>query len=137
MSQNVMFVLSVSKKYVRQKKLSFEEIKQRAKCARKTPGSSAQISIRYERNVYVAEYAKHIAKSICQLCLLPAPFCNFQGDPYLETHHIKWLSKGGADTIENTVALCPNCHKKMHVVDVEEDKQKLRQRVSDLLAESN
>ncbi len=27
----------------------------------------------------------------------------------------EWLSKG-AGSIENTVALCPNCHKKMHIV---------------------
>ena len=26
-------------------------------------------------------------------------------------------SKGVADSIDNTVALCPNCHRKMHVVD--------------------
>ena len=48
-----------------------------------------------------------------------------QNEPYLETHHIEWLCNGGADTIENTVALCPNCHKKMHVVDDPQDKAKL------------
>ena len=31
----------------------------------------------------------------------------------------------GQITIENTVALCPNCHKKMHVVDDPQDKNKL------------
>ena len=47
------------------------------------------------------------------------------GEPYLETHHIVWLSEGGEDSIENTVALCPNCHRKMHVVNLQEDIDKL------------
>ncbi len=45
------------------------------------------------------------------------PFLDVEGKPYLEVHHIKWLSKGGADSIENAIALCPNCHSKMHVID--------------------
>ncbi|MFV5483444.1 HNH endonuclease [Acinetobacter towneri] len=49
--------------------------------------------------------------------------------PYLETHHIVWLARGGEDTISNTVALCPNCHKRMHLLDLEEDKVKLLSRV--------
>ena len=31
------------------------------------------------------------------------------------------LSKGGEDTVENAVALCPNCHRKMHSLCLEED----------------
>ncbi|WP_429628901.1 HNH endonuclease [Tunturiibacter psychrotolerans] len=42
--------------------------------------------------------------------------------PYLECHHIVWLARGGDDTIENTVAMCPNCHRRMHVLD---DRRKL------------
>ncbi|EKM6788635.1 HNH endonuclease, partial [Escherichia coli] len=34
--------------------------------------------------------------------------------PYLEVHHVIPLSKGGADTPENCVALYPNCHKALH-----------------------
>jgi 5-methylcytosine-specific restriction protein A len=43
----------------------------------------------------------------------------------LETHHIKWLSKDGEDCIENTVALCPNCHRKMHILDLGDDRKQL------------
>ena len=68
------------------------------------------------RNPYVAELAKRKAKGICQLCENPAPFNDKDGKPYLETHHIVWLSEGGEDTIENCTALCPNCHKKMHIL---------------------
>ncbi len=63
----------------------------------------------------------------CELCEEPAPFTNKNGEPYLETHHIIWLSKEGPDTIENTTALCPNCYRKMHVVESEEDIEKLKQ----------
>lgn len=80
------------------------------------------------RDPYIAEYAKRRANGMCQLCMLPAPFNKANGDPYLESHHIIWLSEGGADSIENTVALCPNCHRKMHVVNLPEDVQRLIER---------
>ena len=70
----------------------------------------------YARDVYVAEYTKERANGICQLCGNPAPFIDKDGKPYLESHHIVWLSDGGSDTIDNTAALCPNCHRKMHYV---------------------
>ncbi len=69
------------------------------------------------RNTNVADYAKARANGICQLCGKPAPFNDANGNPYLESHHIIWLSRGGADSVDNTVALCPNCHKKMHIID--------------------
>jgi 5-methylcytosine-specific restriction protein A len=43
---------------------------------------------------------------------------------------VTWLSAGGADTIENTVALCPNCHRKMHVLDAKGDRKKLRKKAA-------
>ncbi len=84
----------------------------------------------YLRDAYVSEYAKRRANGHCQLCEQPAPFLNNDGKPYLETHHIDWISKGGPDTINNTVALCPNCHRKMHVLDNEEDKQYLLNKIN-------
>ena len=70
----------------------------------------------YIRNQDIAEYTKRRAKGVCQLCGQQAPFNDKNGNPYLECHHIIWLSKGGSDSIDNTVALCPNCHKKMHII---------------------
>ena len=49
-------------------------------------------------------------------------------EAFLECHHIIWLAQGGEDTIANTVALCPNCHRKMHVLNRNADKQKLTKR---------
>lgn len=110
------------KKEKKVRKLSDAELEEKAKESQSTKTSvRTTTSQTYERNVYVTEFAKRRAKGVCQLCEKLAPFKNRLGEPYLETHHIEWLSKGGADTIENTVALCPNCHKKMHVVNDEYD----------------
>ena len=97
-------------------RLTDEEIETRAKTANNMPGARKVISKQYQRDPWVAEYAKRLANGVCQLCEVPAPFKNAKGKPYLETHHIVWLANGGEDTPENTVALCPNCHRKMHIV---------------------
>lgn len=108
------------------RKLTTSEIKQRAE-----DSQSEAVSIRtvkssvYIRNPFVSEYIKRIANGVCQLCNERAPFNDKYSNPYLETHHIEWLSNGGADTIENTVAICPNCHRKMQVLNSEPDKDKL------------
>ena len=118
------------KKEKKAKRLSDAEIEEKAKESQSTKTSvRTTTSQTYERNAYITEYAKRRAKGICQLCNTPAPFKNKLGEPYLETHHIEWLSKGGADIIENTVALCPNCHKKMHIVDSIEDREYLKKRI--------
>lgn len=75
----------------------------------------------YERSKSVSEHTKQRANGYCELCRKRAPFLDKNGEPYLEIHHIKWLSDGGADSIQNTVALCPNCHRKMHNVPEEAD----------------
>ena len=73
------------------------------------------------RDPFVSEYVKRLANGKCELCHQPAPFKDSKGKPYLETHHVIWLSRGGADSIDNLVALCPNCHRKMHIVDNKKD----------------
>lgn len=49
--------------------------------------------------------------------------------PYLESHHIIWLAAGGADSVDNTIALCPNCHRKMHVINDSSDVKILLEKV--------
>ena len=85
----------------------------------------SQTTTTYMRDRYVSEYAKQRANGICQLCNFPAPFIDRDGKPYLESHHIIWLADGGEDSISNTVALCPNCHRKMHALNLDEDVKKL------------
>jgi 5-methylcytosine-specific restriction enzyme A len=99
-----------------------EELLQRLNKSSSTVETKKVISVIYPRNADVVIYTLRRAKGFCQLCRNPAPFIKKDGTQYLETHHIQWLSKEGSDTIQNTVALCPNCHKKMHVLDLQADK---------------
>jgi len=65
------------------------------------------------------------AHGICQLCDIKAPFKGKDGFPYLEIHHIVSFQDGGSDSLDNLVALCPNCHRKVDICPSTEDKQKL------------
>jgi len=107
------------------RRLSTEELKQRAKEANKQPSVRPAQSTGYVRDAAVAEYVRRLANGKCDLCEKPAPFHNKPGEPYLESHHVIWLAKGGEDSIANTVALCANCHRKMHVLNDRHDREKL------------
>ena len=108
--------------------LSVADLESRAASAPERPTSSVTASVVYARDPAVAELAKRRAGGRCDLCRQPAPFMNASDQPYLESHHIEWLARGGADRLENTVALCPNCHRKMHVVDDPTDVRRLKHR---------
>jgi 5-methylcytosine-specific restriction protein A len=70
---------------------------------------------RYARSSLVVAERLFRANGKCDECKKPAPFNRKKnGAPYLEVHHIQPLSKGGLDEIENTIAVCPNCHCKIH-----------------------
>ena len=84
------------------------------------------VSSHFIRNADIVAQSRSRAKGICQLCNQPAPFIDKNGEPYLEVHHIVWLSQGGSDTLDNTAALCPNCHSRMHHLDKPEDVEKLK-----------
>lgn len=118
------------------KKLSLAELEKRALKSNAQSSEFKTTVKQYVRNEYVIEYAKRLANGVCQLCDQPAPFKDKKGMPYLETHHIVWLARGGEDTIFNTVALCPNCHKRMHVLDLEADKTKLLSKIKLLVLEN-
>lgn len=84
----------------------------------------------YYRSVYVREFARKVSNGICQLCDKAAPFTDKRGNPFLEVHHVKYLSQEGTDTIDNVVALCPNCHRKIHQLELEEDLKKIEEKAS-------
>jgi len=121
----------IQKKQQRKEKeasrLSDEDLLKRVRYARKGSGTRQVNTSVHERNPYVAELAKRRANGLCQLCQEQAPFNDKRGNPYLETHHIVWLSKGGEDAIGNIVALCPNCHRKMHSLNLTSDIRKLEE----------
>lgn len=102
---------------VEAERLSGETLQAKAAAASRRKVKPRQSStVTYYRNPIIAKAAKERAGGICQLCGMPAPFDDKDGNPYLESYHIVWLSQGGEDTVEDTVALCPNCHKRMHVL---------------------
>jgi 5-methylcytosine-specific restriction protein A len=111
------------------KKLSDVDLFAKASKAPKKAGERTVTSTQYERDPYVSRLTKRRAKGICELCEQPAPFNDTSGEPYLETHHVDWLARGGEDSLSNTVALCPNCHRRMHVIDSAADKLKLKSKL--------
>ncbi|CAM4313023.1 HNH endonuclease [Erysipelothrix aquatica] len=84
---------------------------------------------RFNRDPAISEYVKRISKGVCGLCDNFAPFNDKNGHPYLHSHHIEYLSNGGLDVIENCIAVCPNCHEKIHVLEDSVDRAKLLEKV--------
>jgi len=115
------FKNKVSLREKKAKKTSDELLLKRVKSAPKKSGIRYIISKQYDRNQDVVEFVKRRANGFCQLCNNSAPFIKKDGEPFLEVHHICWLSDNGDDTIDNAVALCPNCHRKMHSLNLEKD----------------
>jgi len=105
--------------------LSLDELKSRANKSPNKPGSRVATTTTYQRDPNVVNYTLKRANGVCELCEQPAPFKKKNGDPYLEVHHVVQLANGGEDTIENAVALCPNCHRKMHSLGLKSDIDKL------------
>lgn len=68
----------------------------------------------YQRSDYIRRYALKRAGGRCEGCGEDAPFQGKTGAPYLEVHHLKWLSDEGPDAPENVIALCPVCHSRVH-----------------------
>ena len=98
----------------------------------KLPKQSMKKAPVYNRSEAIREQALAYAKGICQLCDREGPF-KVDGVPFLEVHHIKPLSEGGSDTIDNVVGLCPNCHRKVHMVPDVDDQEKMRSRAEAFL----
>ncbi|MDA0313275.1 MAG: HNH endonuclease signature motif containing protein [Gemmatimonadetes bacterium] len=98
-----------------------------------TPRRVSGTSTSFERSPSVVRFVLDAANGVCDLCGLPAPFLRGDGEPFLEVHHVLPLGDGGPDTVENAVALCPNCHRKCHhAKDASATPSQLRGRVSRL-----
>jgi 5-methylcytosine-specific restriction endonuclease McrA len=111
--------------------LADEELRERALSASQAePERRLTRSYYHARNGYVAAYVKRASKGFCDLCGNRAQFEN-DGVPYLECHHVKTLAEGGLDTVNNTVALCPNCHRRVHVLQSISDNTQLRERIEE------
>lgn len=68
----------------------------------------------YTRSDVVKRFARRVADGVCRGCGREAPFVDENGEPFLEVHHLNRLSDGGPDDPDNVIALCPNCHRRVH-----------------------
>jgi len=68
----------------------------------------------YERRPDVRAWILREANGRCECCNGEAPFVRIDGSPYLEVHHAVPLADGGPDTVDNAIAVCPNCHRRLH-----------------------
>jgi 5-methylcytosine-specific restriction enzyme A len=75
--------------------------------------SKAQRNI-YQRSNDIRIYVLGRAKGKCEGCCVAAPFLRVDGSAYLEPHHLRRLSDGGPDHPAHVIALCPNCHRRVH-----------------------
>ena len=95
------------------------------------PNQVVQTITTYLRNNTLKSYVKRRSNYSCEM-----PNCNYipfvkdNNEPYVEVHHVIPLSEGGEDSINNTVALCPNCHRALHYSN---NREYLRRILSDYL----
>lgn len=89
--------------------------RRRLQSAIKAPIAVVATTTVYVRNPDVVAEVLSRANGQCELCGSAAPFLRkSNGSPYLEVHHKLQLSMGGHDSVENAIAICPNCHRREH-----------------------
>jgi 5-methylcytosine-specific restriction protein A len=80
----------------------------------KKPAARLMSVVVYDRNPHVVRAVLRRADGVCEDCRRPAPFLRACGKPYLEVYHKIRLADGGEDTVDNALAICPNCHRRAH-----------------------
>jgi 5-methylcytosine-specific restriction endonuclease McrA len=89
--------------------------KERLKKAKKRPEKMLVLTTVFKRNPDVIAEVRERAKGQCERCGHQAPFYRrSDNSPFLEVHHRIPLAQGGDDSVENAIALCPNCHRQAH-----------------------
>lgn len=83
------------------------------------PGNPAPERVVCERIEYLCDQSVRAwvlenSNGTCEVCHAAAPFLDDWDTPFLEVHHVKPLAGNGTDTIDNAVAICPNCHRRFH-----------------------
>lgn len=79
------------------------------------PAGKVAVQTLYDRSAAVRNYVLLRAGGTCESCDSVAPFTRRNGSPYLEVHHTTRLSDGGLDHPKHTAALCPTCHREIHL----------------------
>lgn len=83
--------------------------------AKSAPGKRITTIEYRARSAAVHRYALARANGICECCGAGAPFENDGGIAYLEVHHLWRLADDGPDAPGNVAAVCPNCHRALHL----------------------
>ena len=97
------------------KERSSENRKKRLEKSNKIPTEIQIISKGFKRNADVIVEVLQRANGVCEKCNQDAPFIRKKDSTlYLEVHHKILLADGGEDSIENAIAVCPNCHRELH-----------------------
>ncbi len=105
--------------------IDFDTLEEKARNTDPRPQQVQQTIYTYSRNNTLKNYVKRRSDYSCEM-----PSCNYQGfqkengERYIEIHHVIPLSERGEDSINNTVALCPNCHRALHYAS---NRQELRE----------
>lgn len=119
LKENILNLITVEKTLEEEIKKSKKDTKEnrqnRLNNRDKKPPKIEVVSTQYKRNADVIIEVLERANGICEKCKNPAPFIRKKDKtPYLEVHHIIRLADSGDDTIENAIAVCPNCHRELH-----------------------
>ena len=91
--------------------------------------SSTDLDKYYISTSTLAEDILAQAHGVCELCGYVVPVERYGAEYekwFLESHYIEWLSRGGHNEPENIIALCPNCHKRIHELSYEEGVELLK-----------
>lgn len=97
------------------KQLNQKERLKKISESNKKPDKITVKHVIFQRNTFVVAEALFRANGRCEKCKQLAPFFKDKDNtPYLEVHHIIPLAENGDDTLENVIALCPNCHRQAH-----------------------
>jgi 5-methylcytosine-specific restriction endonuclease McrA len=97
------------------RQLSPQYLLKKAQSATKKPERKKVETSTYNRNHAIVVYVQERSGFKCEV-----DSCNYQGfekedgTKFIEVHHLIQLSENGEDSIDNAVAVCPNCHRLLH-----------------------
>jgi 5-methylcytosine-specific restriction protein A len=84
-----------------------------ASAGKQVPANKQKRTV-YYRSAVLKVYVLRRANGFCEGCGAASPFCTPRGKPYLEPHHVRRRADGGPDHPRWVIALCPNCHARVH-----------------------
>jgi 5-methylcytosine-specific restriction protein A len=79
----------------------------------KKPERKEQTLSVYKRDPKVVAWIIKNAQGKCECCGDDG-FIKNDESIFLEVHHLRLLAENGSDTTQNAIALCANCHRKLH-----------------------